>query len=313
MDYATCRSLPAMFFDRARERAAAPFLWVKRDKQYRSTGWTETADAVSRLARGLAGLGIERGDRVVLVSENRPEWVIADLAIMTAGGITVPAYVTNTVEDHRHILGNSGARAAIVSSPALASRVVAAAEQVPSVHTMIAIDPGAEASSRLAVRGWDEVLALGAAQPDDVAERVAALAPDDTACIIYTSGTGGVPKGVLLSHRNILANCRGALSPARTARAWRRGVPELSAIVAFVRAHGGDDVPDLDRGAALLRRGRRDLGGQPDRSAADADDSGAAALRDDAPAHQPRHRARARGEAAALRQGGGGRAQAPGR
>jgi long-chain acyl-CoA synthetase len=210
MDYATYRSLPAMFFDRARDRGAAPFLWTKCDKQYRSTSWTETADAVSLLARGLPALGIERGDRVVLVSENRPEWVIADLAIMSAGGITVPAYITNTVEDHRHILGNSGARAVIVSSPALAGRVVAAAEQVPSVHTMIAIDPGAEASSRVAVRGWDEMLAFGAAQPDDLAERVAALAADDTACIIYTSGTGGVPKGVLLSHRNILANCRGA-------------------------------------------------------------------------------------------------------
>ncbi len=66
---------------------------------------------MSRLARGLAALGIEPGDRVALVSENRPEWVIADLAIMSAGAVTVPAYVTNTVEDHRHILGNSGARA----------------------------------------------------------------------------------------------------------------------------------------------------------------------------------------------------------
>ena len=127
MDYASCRSLPAMFFEVARQRAARPFLWAKRDGTYHPLSWTEAADAVSRLARGLAALGIEPGDRVALVSENRPEWVIADLAIMAAGAVTVPAYVTNTVEDHRHILGNSGARAAIVSTAALAARLLPAA------------------------------------------------------------------------------------------------------------------------------------------------------------------------------------------
>src|SRR5207244_5684758 len=76
---------------------------------------------------------------VALVSENRPEWVIADLAIMAAGAVTVPAYVTNTVEDHRHILGNSGARAAIVSTASLAARLVPAAAQVPSVRAVITI------------------------------------------------------------------------------------------------------------------------------------------------------------------------------
>src|SRR5262249_28070523 len=82
---------------------------------------------------------------------------------------------------------------------------VAAAAQVPSVETVIAIEPAA------GTRSWDEVMTLGdAGLADSVAARVAALAPDDTACIIYTSGTGGVPKGVLLSHRNIIANCHGA-------------------------------------------------------------------------------------------------------
>src|SRR5712691_10048837 len=124
MDYASCRSLPAMFFEVARQRAARPFLWAKRDSQYQSSSWADAADRVSRLARGLAQLGVEPGDRVALISENRPEWVIADLAIISIGAVTVPAYVTNTVEDHRHILGNSGARAAIVSTAALAGRVI---------------------------------------------------------------------------------------------------------------------------------------------------------------------------------------------
>jgi len=225
MDYASCRSLPAMFFEMARERATRPFLWAKRDGKYQTLNWAEAADQVGRLARGLARLGVEPGDRVALVSENRPEWVVADLAIMAAGAVTVPAYVTNTVEDHRHILGNSGARAVIVSTAALAARVIPAARQVPSVRAVIAIEGIAiegiaiegiaiegigEAAANLDLRSWDAVLGLGGEKRGDPAERVSALSPDDTACIIYTSGTGGVPKGVLLSHRNIIANCRGA-------------------------------------------------------------------------------------------------------
>lgn len=210
MDYASLRSLPAMFFGVARQRAERPFLWAKQDGKYQPLSWAEASEQVGQLARGLAALGLEPGDRVTLVSENRPEWVIADLAIMSAGGITVPAYVTNTVDDHRHILGNSGARIAIVSTAALAERVIAAAEMVPSVRAVIAIEPLPQTGSRVAVHSWDEVLARGAARPDDVAERVAALSSDAVACVIYTSGTGGAPKGVLLSHRNIIGNCRGA-------------------------------------------------------------------------------------------------------
>ena len=210
MDYASCRSLPAMFFEVARERAAKPFLWAKRNGKYQSLGWAEVGEQVGRLARGLIALGLEPGDRVALVSENRPEWVIADLAIMSAGGITVPAYITNTVDDHRHILGNSGARFAIVSTATLADRLIPAAEMVPSVRAAIAIEKLTERRSRVDLRGWDELLSLGGAQPDDMAERVAALQRDAGACIIYTSGTGGAPKGVLLSHRNIIGNCRGA-------------------------------------------------------------------------------------------------------
>ena len=210
MDYASCRSLPAMFFEVARQRAGRPFLWAKRHRKYQQLSWAEAADAVSRLARGLAALGIEPGDRVALISENRPEWVIADLAIMSAGAVTVPAYVTNTVEDHHHILGNSGARAAIVSTTALAARLIPAAAQVPSVSAIVTIEDVGEAPPNLNLRRWDDVLASGGEGGDAADARIAALEPDDTACIIYTSGTGGAPKGVLQTHRNIIGNCRGA-------------------------------------------------------------------------------------------------------
>jgi len=208
MDYDTCRSLPAMFFAEAERRGDRPFLWAKKGGAYRPTSWSAAGSTVRRLAHALAGLGIDAGDRVALVAENRPEWVIADLAIMSAGAITVPAYTTNTVENHRHVFADSGAKAVIVSTAALAARVLPAAEQAPDVARIIAIEPPApHAVSRVAIRAWDDLIAAGADAPP---ERLPGLAPDDIATIIYTSGTGGLPKGVLLSHRNILANCRGA-------------------------------------------------------------------------------------------------------
>src|SRR3546814_14279905 len=88
---------------------------------------------VRRLARGLAALGVRPGDRVVLVSENRPEWAMADLAIMAAGAVTVPAYTTNTVDDHLYILDHAGAVAAIVSTGKLARRVIPAARSAEEI------------------------------------------------------------------------------------------------------------------------------------------------------------------------------------
>jgi long-chain acyl-CoA synthetase len=210
MDYDSCRSLPAMFFDEAGRLGDKPFLWAKRDGRYQPISWSAAARDVRRLALGIRSLGIRRGERVGLVAENRPGWIIADLAIMSAGAITVPAYVTHTIEDHRHVFANSGARAVIVSTRALSRRVLAAANQVEPLHTVIAIEPAAGQASTVDLFSWDEMLARGAEQADDTRDLVATIAPDDIACLIYTSGTGGTPKGVMTSHRNILANCRGA-------------------------------------------------------------------------------------------------------
>ena len=210
MDYTKCRSLPAMFFGQADRLGDKPFLWAKREGRYQPVSWATAARDVHRLALALRDLGIARGERVGLVSENRPEWIIADLAIMSAGAITVPAYVTHTIEDHRHVFANSGVRAVFVSKPALSARVLAAANQVDSVNTVIAIEPAAGQASAVDLFSWDEVLARGAERPDDIGEIVTAIEPDDTACLIYTSGTGGIPKGVMTTHRNIIANCRGA-------------------------------------------------------------------------------------------------------
>ena len=211
MTYVDWQSLPAMFFEQADKRADRPFLWAKNDGTWQSIAWGETARRVKLLARGLRALGIGKGDRVVLVSENRPEWLIADLAVMTAGAITVPAFTTNTVADHRHILTHSGAKAAIVSSRQIAKRLLPAAAGASDLKTLISIEP-LDLTQTQAFRtlSWAEAMELGGKSPDEVAATVAGLTREEVSCFIYTSGTGGTPKGVMLTHGSIMANCEGA-------------------------------------------------------------------------------------------------------
>jgi long-chain acyl-CoA synthetase len=211
MDRTDWPNLVAMFFDRAQTKGDSPFLWRKTDLDWQGTSWRQAADTVAAIARALTSLGIDQGDRVVLVSESRPEWPIADLAIMAAGAIAVPAYTTNGAKDHLHILTDSGAKAIIVSTPALAGTVLQAALDAPSVKFVITLeDPGIEQDTSVVLHDWQVLSQRHAAPIEDIVERNAAVPREQTACLIYTSGTGGVPKGVMLSHGAILSNCAGA-------------------------------------------------------------------------------------------------------
>jgi long-chain acyl-CoA synthetase len=210
-------NLVELFERTARRRAAAPFLWAKRDGAYRSWSWQRVADEARILARALGGRGIGAGDRVLLVAENRPEWAIADLGIMAAGGVTVPAYTTNTAEIHAYLLNHSEAAAVVVSTDRLARPLLPALAQAPSIKLVIAMEPLSEAKQlTVPVLSWAEALALGEQTAATRADAVPTLTRDDLACFIYTSGTGGNPKGVMLTHGNIISNVAGAQAVLKT-------------------------------------------------------------------------------------------------
>jgi long-chain acyl-CoA synthetase len=204
-------NLVSMFFARAAEKGDAPFLWHKEDGSWRALSWADTARKVAALAEGLRAHGLRRGDTVMLVSENRPEFCIADLAIMAAGGVTVPTYTTNTTRDHQHILDDSAAKAVIVSTAKLARTLMPAvlrsqAQLVISMEPLRSMQGGP-----VQVLDWNSVIA---GQPGDVAacaEQAMQLHRGDLACLIYTSGTGGAPRGVMQHHGAILHNIDGCI------------------------------------------------------------------------------------------------------
>ena len=204
-------NLVTMFLTRAREKGDAPFLWAKRGGQWKSVSWKEARRQVAAFAESLKAIGIGPGDRVMLVSENRPEWLIADLGIMAAGCITVPAYTTNTSRDHTHILGNSGAKAVIVSTQKLAKNLIPAVLFSSECNHVIGIEDirTGQAPGTVDFHHWDELVAADV-DVDALEKRMESVGRKDLACIIYTSGTGGAPRGVMQHHGAILANIAGA-------------------------------------------------------------------------------------------------------
>src|SRR3954471_5189730 len=172
--YRDWASLPAMFLDQARTRGPRPLLRHKESRQeesrqgknrsWRSLTWDDVARSIDAAARGLAARGVGRGDRVAIVSENRPEWLITDFATMMLGAITVPAYPTSTMADFRHLLADSRPVVAIVSTPALLNRFLPAAAETRSLRTIVTLHrpDAATAGAHCTVLEWGAVLEGGA-------------------------------------------------------------------------------------------------------------------------------------------------------
>ncbi|MQA16380.1 MAG: AMP-binding protein [Pseudonocardiaceae bacterium] len=178
-------------------------------------GWVDVttkdfAGQVKAVAKGLMAAGIERGDRVALLSKTRYEWTLLDYAIWAAGASTVPAYETSSPEQVEWILSDSGARAVVVETGEHRATVAGLTDRLPRLANVWQIEPSAEPGG--AAAAVDELTALGAQVGDEaVRERAASVMADDLATLVYTSGTTGRPKGCELTHRNLLADIRAGV------------------------------------------------------------------------------------------------------
>ena len=222
-DIANAPNLVSLFLQRADERAGKSFLTAKIEGNWTPITYAEAARQVCVLAEKLRGLGLREGDRVAIVSENRPEWAMADLAIMAAGCVTTPAYTTNTEGDHCHILDDSGARAVFVSNARLAKTLFPAVMKSGKARHVIAMDPIPNSQSGLfELHHWADMTAGDAEEARKaVKARIAPITRDDLACIIYTSGTSGSPRGVMQHHGAILHNAGAAAEILSSEFGWQ--------------------------------------------------------------------------------------------
>lgn len=201
-------TLNELFFDAIKTWNRPNAMLTRVDGTWVPISHASILERVRRVAIGLAELGIRRGDRVAILSENRPEWAIADWACLTSGVADVPIYPSLPAEQIPYLLSDSGCVAIFVSSPAQAEKIASVRAQVPHVKYVIAFDDTVRHQADLTFR---ELEAKGAIvdAPDRATawERAAtSVMPADLATIIYTSGTTGAPKGVMLSHDNIHSN-----------------------------------------------------------------------------------------------------------
>ena len=188
-------NLTTTLWERAQGNNPTQILKYYSDGSWRGLTWKQVGDRVRDIAAGLIALGVQKGDRVALMSGTRMEWTISDLAILSAGGVTVPVYETSSVDQCAWILSDSGAKLAIAETADHAKKLEQARSQAPDLGEIFVIDDAGLDS--IAERADD-------ATRDQVAQRAAEPVGEDLATIVYTSGTTGNPKGCMLTHSNLV-------------------------------------------------------------------------------------------------------------
>ncbi len=199
-------------FDEAVNNKSRPdALMVKKEGCYRPLSSEEIRSQVQSVLAGLMNLGLESGDRVALLSENRPEWLVSDIAILSAGAINVPIYPTLPPTQVEELLNDSGAKIIILSTLEQLKKIREIEQRVPSLQTVVVMDLDGPESDRLVSFNALRVDGESAwrSNPTQYQEARNRVRSEDVATIIYTSGTTGPPKGVMLSHANIVANVLG--------------------------------------------------------------------------------------------------------
>ncbi len=207
MSEPTFRSVFHMFQHQAASRPDAEAMSGRRDGQWCSMTWREAERQVRAVAGGLLSLGFQKGERAAILATSRPEWVIADLGILAAGGATSTIYTSNTSDESAYILEDSGARVCFVENALQDAKIRDVRDRLPGVVHLVQIDGEPRVAD-----GWTITLAelerrgeeWNAANPGRLDEVAGSVGPEDLATLIYTSGTTGKPKGVMLTHDNWL-------------------------------------------------------------------------------------------------------------
>jgi long-chain acyl-CoA synthetase len=189
--------------------ADQPAISYKRGDEWVDVSYRELGETVSEIARGLIDLGLAAGDRAAILCATRPEWTYASFAISSAGGVVIPIYPTNSPEECEWVAGNSESRFLFAEDAEQAAKIAQVRDRLPNLEAVIVLDGEAPDAITL-----DELRERGRGRShDEVAERAAAITPDDPYTFIYTSGTTGPPKGCVLKHgnyRSVVTMCEAA-------------------------------------------------------------------------------------------------------
>ncbi|HEY7134922.1 MAG TPA: long-chain fatty acid--CoA ligase [Acidimicrobiia bacterium] len=205
----TSHTIVDVFRRQVRDRASAPALRRNVDGRWETITWAEYGEIVGEITAGLVALGVEPGDRVGLLSQNRVEWVEADVGVIAAGAVTVPVYPTSAASQVAYVLSHSGARVAFVENDEQLGKIFEQRDALPALERVVVFGSDEIRLDDPFVMTLDELREIGGdllqRDPRVVDDRAAGVRGEDLVTLVYTSGTTGPPKGAMLTHRNVTA------------------------------------------------------------------------------------------------------------
>ena len=211
MSNPTYRSIPDLLRSNATKFGSRLALKYRKQGVFVTLTYAAYYERVLMVSRGLGKMGIKQGDRIAILSENRAGWVIADMGILCTGSVTVPIYPTNTPEQIEYMINHSGAKIVIVSGKFQYSKLLKVRAAIPGVELVVSFERFL-GDSRLPVTTFYQLSEIDSPitpeEKKEIEAKIDLIKPEDLLTLIYTSGTTGVPKGVMLSHNNILTNTR---------------------------------------------------------------------------------------------------------